>query len=330
MLQLPFLSHLNLQSSTWPREGNMESNGMGSQEIQVLLQFRSLLCCLSSIALWCNISHFTFPTLSSYLHHKLHGALIYDGLCTPLGVILHPPAEPGTQKQGTVMDLPTAWSHPWSEIVTEMVLAWAKNPSEVEHNRTCRLSQDLEALPLHKWLHQCPKDVSTTQHLQLEKTLIPPTNCLTPRKPHAVHPFCTAVRFFHKQDFRSRLREKEIISVTKGRGTKQLLAGCRLMSPLHRGISSEILSTGHLVELLHLLVFIYWFFKEFTGLTSLVYHTPVVHTLQHVCVCITRCSHQDPCQHKRCCCMDPLLLQTYALLLYCNLPHHTPEFHPLE
>lgn len=133
------------------------------------------------------------------------------------------------------------------------------------------------------------------------------TNSLTPRQLHTLHPSCTAETFSHKQDFRSKLRERRD-HVTKGRGTGRLVAGCRLVLPLHKGCQTP--SPGHLMELLHL------------GLSfSLIKDSQVCPALCITPPSLTPCPHQDLHQHKMCCCMNPLLLQSCLLLLHHN---HTP------
>lgn len=80
---------------------------MGPQNIQVLPQFWSLLCCLNSGP--CPISPFPFyPTVHTTISL---GPWYMKAFVSLLTRCCYSPAEPGTQKQNTDLDMPTACSH---------------------------------------------------------------------------------------------------------------------------------------------------------------------------------------------------------------------------
>lgn len=120
-----FLSWLYLQSSIWPREGNME--------LQMGWGHRTSLFCSSFGHLWTalpyKISHFTFPTLSSCSQHKLLWTLVFDGLCTTFGVKLSP----------MVMDLPV-----YAAIQALKLLPWVPQNDGClsQKSHRCKLQQD--------------------------------------------------------------------------------------------------------------------------------------------------------------------------------------------
>lgn len=105
------------------------------------------------------------------------------------------------------------------------------------------------------------------QHLQLETMLISPTKHLTPRQPHTVHPFCKTGHFIPKQDCRRGLRERRDHFSHQGQRHQAAVGRMRSTLPLRRGLSSEVLSAGHQVELLRLF-FLIVIFKGFLGLAA--------------------------------------------------------------